>query len=75
MKGKNVGETWWEQGLGPQIMSVQHNTVAVVATGPTYIRNMASSLIPVLIGLVSRHGMERSITDVSSRCGRGSETG
>jgi hypothetical protein len=45
-------------------------TECTMDAGPT---NMASTLIPVIIGLVTRQGSDRSITDVSSPCGGGLE--
>jgi len=53
---------------------VHNSNVSAVglATGPTW-RLPPPTLIPVLIGHVSRQSTERSITDVSSRCGEGSE--
>ena len=55
---------------------VHNSNVSAVglATGPTWrLPPTLPPLIPVLIGHVSRQSTERSITDVSSRCGEGSE--
>jgi len=56
---------------------VHNSNVSAVglATGPTWRLHTPPhplpTLIPVLIGHVSRQSTERSITDVSSRCGEG----